>query len=81
MVVLVVVLVGAATGQGTNNGPGTPNVYRYGPTNAQTYGVGGQASDYPSTPRNAGGAANSGNGASGYAGGGSGIVVIRYLLS
>ena len=71
---------GAATGQGTNKGPGTPNVWRFGPTNAQTYGAGGSASDYPSTNRNADGGANTGDGASGYADGGSGIVVIRYLL-
>jgi len=72
---------GAASGQGTNNGPGTANVYRYGPTNSQTYGVGGVASDYSSTNRNAAGGANTGTGASGYADGGSGVVVIRYLIS
>ena len=69
-----------APGQGTNNGTGTSNVYRYGPTNAQTYGAGGEASDFPSTNRNANGTANKGDGASGYATGGSGIVVIRYKL-
>ena len=72
---------GAASGQGTNNGPGTANVYRYGPTNSQTYGVGGVASDYSATNRNAAGGANTGTGASGYADGGSGVVVIRYLIS
>jgi len=71
---------GAATGRGTAKGAGTSNVYRYGPTNAQTYGVGGEASDFPSTNRNANGGANTGTGASGYATGGSGIVVIRYRV-
>ena len=69
---------GVAPGQGTNKGPGTPNVYRFGPTNAQTYGAGGSASDYPDTNRNANGTSNSGDGASGYGQGGSGIVIIRY---
>ena len=72
---------GPAPGQGLNNGPGTSLTYRYGPTNAQTYGAGGKASDYPSTPRNANGGANTGDGASGYATGGPGIVVIRYKTS
>ena len=71
---------GGAGGRGASNGPGTVNVYRYGPTNGQTYGAGGEASDYPGTNRNAAGGANTGTGASGYADGGSGVVVIRYLI-
>jgi hypothetical protein len=68
----------AATGQGTGKGPGRSNTYRYGPTNAQTYGTGGEASDFPSTNRQAAGGANTGDGSSAHATGGSGILVIRY---
>ena len=71
---------GNAPGQGLNKGPGTGNVYRYGTTNPQPYGAGGVASDYPSTNRNSGGGANTGDGASGYATGGSGTVIIRYKV-
>ena len=45
------------------------------------YGAGGVASDYPSTDRRADGAANSGNGSSAKGHGGSGIVVIRYVIA
>ena len=72
---------GPAPGQGTNKGPGTANVYRYGPTNSQTYGAGGESSDYSTTPRNANGASNSGDGAGGHGTGGSGIIVIRYKVT
>ena len=72
---------GPAPGHGINNAPGFANVYRYGPGTPQTYGAGGEASDFPNTPRNDDGAANSGDGASGHAEGGSGIVVIRYRTS
>ena len=70
-----------AGGYGTANGAGTPNVYRYGPTNAQTYGVGGESSDYANTNRQAAGGANTGNGSSAHATGGSGVLVIRYKTS
>ena len=70
---------GGAGVRGTSNGPGTLILYRYGAATPQTYGAGGVASDYPSTNRQAAGAANSGDGSSAIAAGGSGIVVIRYV--
>jgi len=71
---------GGAGGRGAAKGPGTANVYRYGPTNPQSYGDGGMASDYPSTNRRGAGGANTGAGSSAFASGGSGILVIRYKV-
>ena len=42
-----------------------------------TYAVGGESNQYPSTSRNANGAANSGTGASGQGTGGPGVVILR----
>ena len=60
---------------------GLANTYRYGPTNSQMYGAGGVSSDFPSTPRRGEGAVNSGNGSSAKGHGGSGIVVVRYVIA
>ena len=45
------------------------------------YGAGGVSSDFPSTPRRGEGAVNSGNGSSAKGHGGSGIVVVRYVIA
>jgi hypothetical protein len=63
---------GGAGGRGPANGPGEASSIT---GTSVTYATGGQANDYPSTTRNANGAANTGTGASGRGNGGSGIVV------
>ena len=67
---------GAGGGRGAGAGAGLANDYQTGSN--QTYAAGGESSDFPSTPRNASGSANTGTGAGGFGTGGSGIVVIRY---
>ena len=63
-----------AGGRDTANGPGLAVSI----TGASvTYAVGGESNQFPSTSRNANGAANTGTGASGQGTGGSGVVILR----